>query len=285
LLGIVDVYEMAQPPIPLEPRNDPYQQALKNISQIILKRLLHFESLPSTNAYLKHQGTLGEREGLIVLADIQTAGIGRLNRPWHSPVGGLYFSILLRPMTIKASEAPLITLTAGVAVAKVLQSALGLNMSLKWPNDVLIANKKVAGILTEATLLGDDIEYVVVGFGINANTALIDFPEPLQKTATTLQECLQSPVDMPRLFGYLIGQLEFWYIRLRDQGFNAIIPHYRRICTTLGKRVTIDHDDSQTIGLAKDIGPDGSLVIHTSSGRQYIQTGDVVSATLNKQNE
>ncbi len=269
---------MAQPPIPLEPRNDPYQQALRNTSQIILKRLLHFESLPSTNAYLKDRGALGEREGLIILADTQTAGIGRLTRPWHSPVGGLYFSILLRPMTIKASDAPLITLTAGLAVAMVLQSALGLKPSLKWPNDVLIANKKVAGILTEATLIGDDIEYIVAGIGINANMALIDFPQPLQTTATTLQECLQHRIELPRLFSYLIGQLEFWYIRLRDQGFKAISPHYRPLCTTLGKHVVIELGDGQLKGLAKDIEPDGSLVLETGSGRQLIRTGDVISA-------
>lgn len=270
---------MAQPPIPLEPRNDPYQQTLRNTSQIILKRLLHFESLPSTNVYLKQQGALGEREGLIVLADTQTTGIGRLNRPWHSPLGGLYFSILLRPMTIKATEAPLITLTAGVAVANVLQSALGLKPSLKWPNDILVANKKVAGILTEGTFIGNDIEYVIVGIGINANMTLNEFPEPLQVTATTLQECLQRPIDMPRLFSYLIGQLEFWYIRLCDQGFKAISPHYRRICMTLGKQVAIELEDVQVKGLAKDIGPDGSLVLEMASGRQLIRSGDVISAT------
>ena len=127
--------------------------------------------------------------------------------------------------------------------------------------------------------LYNDIEYVIVGIGINANMTLNEFPKPLQVTATTLQECLQRPIDMPRLFSYLIGQLEFWYIRLCDQGFKAISPHYRRICMTLGKQVAIELEDVQVKGLAKDIGPDGSLVLEMASGRQLIRSGDVISAT------
>ena len=271
---------MSTPPIPFEPRNDPFQHALANTAKLVIKRLLHFPELLSTNAYLKEKGAAGEREGLVVLADTQTAGIGRLERSWHSPLGGLYFSILLRPMNISASEAPLITLTAGVAVAKVLQTALGIQAKLKWPNDVLVENRKVCGILAESTLIGEDIEYVVLGVGVNANTPLDEMPSDLRTSATTLQNILNRPVDLPRLFGYLLGQLEFWYIRLRDQGFASINREYRRLCTQLGQSVTVTVGNEHLTGVAKEIGPDGSLVLHTDSGRRHIRSVDLISSTL-----
>lgn len=269
---------MAEPPIPVEPCYDPFQLALNNTSKLVFKRLLHLPSLPSTNTYLKTLATTGEPEGLIVLADEQTQGVGRLDRSWHSPPGGLYFSLLVRPMTIAASDTPLITLTTGVAIAKVLQSALGLDPALKWPNDVLLNNRKVAGILVESAFIGSEIEYAIIGIGINVNTTLVDFPESLQATVTTLREAHNRQVDISRLFEYLVGQLEFWYLRLRDKGFKAIEPHYRRFCTTLGKRVIIDLGDSQLTGLAKELEPDGSLVVQTAEGRQIIRSGDVVSS-------
>jgi len=269
---------MDQPPIPHEPRDDPFQHALANTSRIVLKRLLHFSQLPSTNSYLKGKAAVGEQEGLIILADTQTKGRGRLDRKWFSPAGGLYFSVLLRPMTLKLTESPLITLTSGVAVASVLQTALGLTPKLKWPNDVLLANKKVAGILVESAFIGQEIEYTVVGVGVNANTQLTEFPSDVKQTITTLQEMLHRTVDLPRLFGYLIGQLEFWYIRLRDQGFKAISKHYRRICATLGQHISVNLGDKTITGMAKDIGPDGSLILQTKTGREAISYGDVVSS-------
>jgi len=269
---------MAEPPIPFEPRHDPFQHAFNNTSKLVFKRLLHFSSLPSTNEYVKALATVGEPEGLIVLADEQTAGIGRLDRSWHSPPGGLYFSLLVRPMTFAANETPLITLTTGIAVAKVFQSALGLEAALKWPNDVLLNNLKVAGILVESAFIGNDIDYSVIGIGINANMALADFPQTLQGKVTTLQMKLHRRVDLARLFGYLIGQLEFWYLRLRDKGFKAIEPHYRRLCTTLGSQVSINLGDSQISGLAKGLEPDGSLIVQTPKGRQIVRSGDVVSS-------
>ena len=273
---------MAEPPIPLEPRNDPFQHALSNTSKLVFKRLFHFPSLTSTNAYLKSLATVGEPEGLIVLADEQTAGTGRLNRTWHSPHGGLYFSLLVRPMSIVASDTPLITLTVGIAVVKVLHSALGLEAKLKWPNDVLLDNRKVAGILVESAFIGNDVEYAVIGIGINANVTTSDFPKSLRTSVTSLQEKRQQPIDLPRLFEYLVGQLEFWYLKLRDKGFKSIEPHYRRLCTTLGKQVTFDFEGKQVTGLAKGLNPDGSLIIQTAEGHQIIRSGDVISSTTNK---
>ncbi len=267
---------MVDPPIPLEPRNDPFQHALRNTSQIVFKRLLHFELLTSTNEYLKQQGNIGEQEGLIVLADEQTAGKGRLNRSWYSPRGGLYFSILLRPISIKAEQVPLITLTAGVAVAKVLQSSLGIQPSLKWPNDVMVGQKKVGGILAESAFIGNDIDFVVVGIGINANSSIKDFPVELQAVAS-LQDLVQRQINLPRLFGYLIGQLEFWYLRLCDKGFPAIAPHWKQLCYHLNQQVSIKEEDKIIIGIAKDIAADGSLIILTDKGRISIRSGDVIS--------
>ncbi|MFW9934944.1 MAG: biotin--[acetyl-CoA-carboxylase] ligase [Candidatus Thorarchaeota archaeon] len=276
---------MSKPPIPFEPRNDPFQHALSNTSKLVFKRLLHFSSLPSTNAYLKTLAEVGEPEGLIVLADQQTAGKGRLDRSWHSPLGGLYFSLLVRPMTIEASKTPLITLTTGIALAQVFQSALGVKAVLKWPNDVLLNQRKVAGILVESAFIETDIEFAVIGIGINANSTRTNFPETLSPLVITLQDKLNRPVDAPRLFGYLISQLEFWYMKLREKGFKAIETHYRQLCITLGKTVTIDLGNTQVTGLAKELASDGGLVLQTLEGRQIIRSGDVVSSILATENE
>jgi BirA family biotin operon repressor/biotin-[acetyl-CoA-carboxylase] ligase len=275
---------MAEPPIPIEPRNDPFQHALSNTSRLVFKRLLHFPKLQSTNAYLKALAAIGEPEGLILLADEQTAGMGRLDRVWHSPKGGLYLSLLVRPMSITASDLPLITLTTGIAVAKVFNSALGLDAKLKWPNDVLLDNRKVSGILVESAFIGNDIEYAVIGIGINANVPSLGFPKSLGSRVTSLQEKRNQPIELPRLFEYIVGQLEFWYLKLRDKGFKAINPHYRRLCTTLGKQVTIDLDEKQVTGLVKGLNADGSLIVQTSEGCQIIRCGDMISSTTTKEN-
>ena len=142
-----------------------------------------------------------------------------------------------------ASQLPCLSLVVAVAIVRSLAQVGIEDVTLKWPNDVLVNNRKVAGILVDSVFIGSDIEYAVIGIGINANTTLADLPESLHDTATTLRETLNRVVDVSRLFEYLVGQLEFWYLRLRDKGFKAIEPHYRGLCTTLDKRVTIDLGD------------------------------------------
>jgi len=246
-------------------------------ARVVLRRLLHFPTLPSTNAYAKARADAGEPEGLVVLADTQTAGVGRMGRSWHSPPGGLYLSILLRPTTLAPEEGPLLALTAGIAVAQVLRQAHGLQAALKWPNDVLIGGQKVAGILVEQSIMGGQIDYSILGVGLNANTRLDDLPPFLKRRATTLREALGHPVDLPRLFGYLTGQLELWYLRLRDKGYRAIIPHWKRLCFHLGKKVTVVLPEGAITGLAGDIAPDGALILRTPSGQLKIRAADILN--------
>ncbi len=266
---------MAKQPASIEPHDDPFQHVFSNAAHIVLKRLEHFRVLASTNAFVKARGEAGEDEGLVVLADTQTTGVGRLSRFWRSPLGGLYFSFLLRPSMLAPSEIQLITLAAGVAVAKVLQQAYGLKASLKWPNDVLLGELKVAGILAEQSLKGSEVEFTVVGIGVNVNTPLDEFPEDLKSKVSSLQEALKRSIDLPRLFGYLIGQLEYWYLRLRDKGFPAIAPHWRKLCNHLGRSVTISTPEGVVQGIAKDIAPDGSLIISSPTGKQILWSGDL----------
>ncbi len=266
---------MTEHPVLVESRDDPFQHAFSNMARIVLQRLLHFRVLTSTNTYAKERGVKGEQEGLVVLADTQTAGVGRLARSWHSPLGGLYFSILLRPVMLTPTETQLITLAAGVAVAKVLQQAHGLHATLKWPNDVFLEGRKIAGILTEQSLVGNQVDFVVVGVGVNVNNITSEFPADLKSSVTSLQEALGRPTELPRLFGYLIGQLEYWYLRLRDKGFPAIAPHWRKLCNHLGRSVTVVSPEGVVSGIAKDIAPDGSLILGTTTGKQIIRFGDV----------
>ncbi len=274
---------MFEPSVPLEPRNDPFYHAFANTAQIVFKRFLHFETLTSTNEYIKNQGVAGEPEGLVVLADVQTAGIGRFTRYWHSPQGGLYFSLLLRPSTLKVDEVPLINLTTSVAIAKVLKDAYGISASLKWPNDVLVQDRKIAGILAEQQILGDTPLFVIIGIGINVNISISSFPPDLQPNVTSIQELLGKPVELPRLFSYFMGQIEYWYLKLRDQGFAAIAPHWRQLCLHLNKPIQIAIKEESITGISIDITNDGSLILLTDTGRKIIRTGDVTNLQLKNQ--
>ncbi|UCE72892.1 MAG: biotin--[acetyl-CoA-carboxylase] ligase, partial [Methanomassiliicoccales archaeon] len=128
-------------------------------TNIIGRTVLRYDSVDSTNAVARKLGSEGVEEGTVILANTQTKGIGRLNRTWVSPKGGLWFSIILRP-NIRPSEATKLTLMAGSVVAKTLKALYDLNARIKWPNDVLINGKKICGILNEMRTSGDDIDYL-----------------------------------------------------------------------------------------------------------------------------
>jgi BirA family biotin operon repressor/biotin-[acetyl-CoA-carboxylase] ligase len=179
-----------------------------------------FDVLASTNASLHALGQQGAPEGTIVLADEQTAGRGQANRVWISPPRcNLYASVLLRP-SIAPAQAPLLSLLAAVALVDTLRQE-GAVCGIKWPNDVLIRRRKVAGILAEMETHRDSIEFVVVGIGVNVNMtqeALQDHLGPIAQTATSLRVSLGREVCREALLATLLEHLEQWYDRFCAQG-------------------------------------------------------------------
>ncbi|MBM4248066.1 MAG: biotin--[acetyl-CoA-carboxylase] ligase [Euryarchaeota archaeon] len=237
-------------------------------------RLLMVEVLESTNSVLKEMAEAGEPEGTVVVAEEQRAGRGRLGRGWASPRGGLWFSVLLRP-EVPPAEAPSLTLMAGVAVAQALKAQLGLDARLKWPNDVLVRGKKLCGLLAESRSDGR-LEYVILGIGINANFLLSALPEELRRTAITVREILQRPVDRLALMRAIIKELDAGYKAFRDGGIAPFLERWRELSETLDRAVRVETATGIVQGVAEDIDATGALRVRTPNGPVTVGSGDCV---------
>ena len=227
----------------------------------------------STNDIAAARARAGEPAGLVVAADEQTVGRGRLGRTWHSPAGdNLAFSVLLRP-TRPAAEIPPLTLLAGAAVAEALRP-LGVTPRLKWPNDVELVDgagrpRKVAGILTEMASAGDSAEHVVVGIGVNVNGD--DFPPELADRAISLRRALGRAVDRAELLAAVLGALERLYADFERRGAVAAVEAFAAHATLPDRcRVGTPGRPGEFLeGVALGLDPDGALRLRDDGGRVH----------------
>jgi BirA family biotin operon repressor/biotin-[acetyl-CoA-carboxylase] ligase len=240
-------------------------------------QILHFDSLPSTNLEAAKRAIEGEPEGLCVVAREQTAGRGRLQRHWISPKdAGLYFSIILRP-GFDQNLWPLLTLMAAVAVHDALLAACALETDIKWPNDILVNDKKLCGILAETveTALG---RAVVVGIGIDLTGKV--FPAELQDTATSVHAATDKISDPDIVLQALIRALQRRYVTLQlPQGAENIIREWSaRSSYASGKWIRVSNGDEEVEGTTNGLERDGALRVETNSGEiRTIRAGDVTS--------
>lgn len=244
-------------------------------TEYVGREINYFQKLASTNAVAKEQATKGAKEGTVIFAETQTQGHGRLNRPWISPKGGVWLSIILRP-AIAAEETPKITLTTSIAVANALHHLYGLKPEIKWPNDISIDAKKVCGILTESTIGGEKVKFAVVGIGINANFTLGALPGNLQPTATTLKEVLGKNVDLERLVCDLLKEFEERYESFKNRQFDLLLGEWRKMAGFLGKKIEVTTFGEKWFGRAIDVDNSGALIVELEdSERKRILSGDV----------
>ncbi len=232
----------------------------------------------STNDVAREQAEKGAPEGTLVIAEYQSRGRGRLGRFWHSPPGsGLYFSIVLRPR-IDPTFFPRITLLAGVAVAEAIEETTALQPHIKWPNDLLLQGKKVAGILTE--LYGDITSpRIILGVGINVHTRPEDFPPALQQSATSLTGAGAHNVSRLKLLQALLGRLEHWYGRHEQGESTAMLEAWRRRCPMIGRRAAILSGPAEIVGKIIDVDDDGCLLVEDEAGQvQRILSGEITRA-------
>lgn len=240
-------------------------------------RVRWYEEVGSTNDLVQSWAAAGGEEGLAAGADAQTDGRGRLGRRWFSPAGaGIYLSVLLRPST---SMLPLLTLAAGVAVADAIQSATGLAVALKWPNDVCVEAGtagwlKVAGILAEAGTASSGTNYAIVGMGINVRMAI--YPSDVARRATSLEAELGRVVDRPMLAVECLAALSRRYAQLKGYGEAQILNEWRdRATATLGRAVEFDGGGSAGRGVAQGIDESGALLVRTPDGTRRVVSGEV----------
>ncbi|UCG11629.1 MAG: biotin--[acetyl-CoA-carboxylase] ligase [Deltaproteobacteria bacterium] len=235
-----------------------------------------FQQLQSTNLTAIRLAGQGAAEGTVVLAEYQTHGRGRRSRSWSSPPGiGIYCSIILRPK-LSPAEGQLITLLTAVAVAKAVEVKVHPSPRIKWPNDILINNRKVAGILLESKAGSVEMEYAVVGVGINVNQtsdALAD--EYLSKATSLLIETGQQ-VDRSALIGQLFVELENLYETLHRGEAATILQQWRRFSSTVGQHVRVSGKEGVTEGVALDVTKAGALLIRQGDGSLVVvHAGDV----------
>jgi BirA family biotin operon repressor/biotin-[acetyl-CoA-carboxylase] ligase len=219
-----------------------------------------FSSIGSTNTYLLDEARAGAPEGTVAVADHQTAGRGRLGRTWEAPPGtSLLVSILLRPLQPAAGRRHLLTPAVALAAAQACTSTAGIFPEIKWPNDLLIGERKLAGILAEA-----DRDAVVVGMGLNVASA--------PPGGVSVSEAAGRPIDRGALLAATLEGLERWYCDLA-----GVAVAYRAACATIGRKVRVGLPDGELIGRAESIDDDGHLIVRTEAGSVVsVSVGDVI---------
>jgi BirA family transcriptional regulator, biotin operon repressor / biotin---[acetyl-CoA-carboxylase] ligase len=243
----------------------------------IVGRDIHvFQETTSTNDVIEKLARDGVREGVVVFAESQTRGRGRLGRKWVSPARkGLWFSILLRP-NLRPQETTQLTVASATALRRAIFQQTRLPVEIKWPNDILINGKKVAGILTEMSAELDRVRHVIPGIGIDVNQDASEFPAELRKIATSLKIEMGEAIPRAALATAVLHELDKDYFRVCAGKFSEVAEEWVEHCGTIGKDVTVRIGDRATRGCAESLDDDGALILRTEHGRlQRITGGDV----------
>jgi BirA family biotin operon repressor/biotin-[acetyl-CoA-carboxylase] ligase len=237
--------------------------------------ILVFEETASTNDVVEHLAKSGAGEGLVVFAESQTRGRGRRGREWASPRGkGLWFSVLLRP-PLPPAAASRITVAASVAVARAIRETCRVEARIKWPNDVTLNGRKLAGILTELRAEADEILLAILGIGIDVNCEREDFPNDLKRVATSLKLETGNAQDRVSLAVRVLTALDECYeLTLTD--FDAVADEWAELCTTLGHQIVVTIGQRRVEGFAQALDSDGALLVRCDSGQlERILGGDL----------
>ena len=252
-------------------------QARLGEPQIIGRDIHVLDQATSTNDVIEQMAAENASEGLVVFSESQTKGRGRLGRRWSSPSGkGLWFSILLRP-NLHPTEITQLTAATATALTRAIASETGLHVEIKWPNDLLLNGKKIAGILTELQAELDRVRHVIIGIGMDVQQSPSDFPEELRKSATSLKIALGRPVDRPSLATAALRELDRDYARILKRQFEELAEEWESRCGTLGQHVSIKVGGRTLCGRAESLDPNGALLIRTDHGQlEPVTGGDVL---------
>ncbi len=243
-------------------------------TRVIGRDIRVFEQTTSTNDIAARLAQDGVKEGVVIFAESQSKGRGRLGRNWVSPPRkGLWFSILLRPK-IRPQCATQLTVAAATALVRAIQSETGILPEIKWPNDILIRGKKVAGILTELTAELELVKDIIVGIGVDVN--IDDFPVELRKIATSLKIETGATVDRPSLAAAVLRELDRDYARICVGDFGELAEEWQEGCTTIGQNVSIRLGERVVRGRAEALDGEGAMLLRTEHGHlERIIGGDV----------
>ena len=240
------------------------------------QQVIYREKVSSTNELAKELAQKGAAQGTVVIAEEQTGGKGRLGRVWYSPPGqGLWFSVILRP-EISPVDASKLTLISAVGVARTIRELTRIPAGIKWPNDVLIDQRKVCGILLEMSAEIDKINYIVVGVGVNVNLDEAKIPAEIDGVAISLAEQEKLKVTRVELLAALLNNLDNLYQEFLAGKFSEILTSWKEMSVTLNRWVRVISGSETEEGIAFDLDDDGALILMKDDGSvKRILSGDV----------
>jgi BirA family transcriptional regulator, biotin operon repressor / biotin---[acetyl-CoA-carboxylase] ligase len=267
-------YFLEQVPDILAP--DMLKQRLKG--SLFSKHIYHFFKTDSTNRVALDLGHAGEPEGAVVIAEEQTAGRGRAGRKWLSErASGIYVTLLLRPK-LAPVQAPVLTILAGLSAHAAVREVTGLDVDLKWPNDLMLEGKKLGGILTEMHAEPSQVRFVIVGIGLNVNQE--KFPGELAGMATSLRAQTGKAHSRLEILVRLLRGFDSDYNRFLQEGVGSVVERFESVSSyARGKRVRVNNGTESYAGVTAGLGPEGLLQVQREDGRvTAVISGDVTEA-------
>jgi BirA family biotin operon repressor/biotin-[acetyl-CoA-carboxylase] ligase len=257
----------------------PYEVHKKLKTQFIGKKMRYLESTPSTiwvGKQICSEGDVEKMHGLVIIAEEQTGGIGRMGRAWVSPSGGIWITIVLKP-GIPIDHVFMVTMAGSVAVARAIRKEFDLGALIKWPNDIFIGDKKVAGLLLELSAEADTIHYCLLGIGIDVNVPLNQFSPALQKEITSISAEVGHEVDRVTFLARILNEFENRYLLIESGEYDAIVREWKSLSCTLEHRVLITTMKNSFEGEAIDIDEFGALIIRKDNGKiERVIAGDCI---------
>ncbi|NDJ52002.1 MAG: biotin--[acetyl-CoA-carboxylase] ligase [Chloroflexi bacterium] len=236
--------------------------------------IAYYPQAGSTNDIVRQRASEGAREGLLVITDEQTAGRGRRQRRWDAPANSsLLMTALFRP-TIHPAQAYRLVMVCGLGIAEGCAIAAGVPITMKWPNDLHINGKKVAGILPESSLTGDQLDWALVGMGVNVNQDMARDPY-LSSIATSLRSTTGKMIDRAALLAQILKRINSWYKRIQSP---QLALEWRYICATLGRRIEVKVGEGVLRGQAQTLDDEGALILQDEQGKMHRLT--ISEATL-----
>ncbi len=255
----------------------PYEIHKKLKTQFIGKKIRYLENTASTiwvGKQMCSEGDVGKMHGLVIIAEEQTGGIGRMGRAWVSPSGGIWITVVLKPH-VPIDHIFMITMAGSIAIARAIRKEFDLGALIKWPNDIFIGHKKVAGLLLELSADADSVHYCLLSIGIDVNVPLNQFSPALQKDITSISAEVGHEVDRASFLARILKEFESRFLLIESGEYETITREWKSLSCTLENRVQIRTLKNSFEGDAIDIDEFGALIIRKDNGKlERVISGD-----------